>query len=302
MERASSIEVRPNEEFHLKDIILAPERYGSIAIRVNNPPGTEAKDIQIGFDLTTTEFYYPPDSFPWGENVGIPRGPTIRVDAGMSIERQYWPTQPGRYQVSVGWTNRDEEKEIISMAMDFDGTSLSRDITLARPEGKLTIRAILEKPDGALELLKQVCVDLGDFATSRVTYVVSENKGYLRIPPAGFLPSPKTGIDGSASLPFPPGRYDITAVYDDFGSTPENQYVASARQGNRDALIDGIVISDNEASVEIRMRAGAGKINGIVLDSQNRIVSRAQVALLPGAPLNASKLADLYKTTLTKSD
>jgi hypothetical protein len=220
----------------------------------------------------------------------------------MSIERQYWPTQPGRYQVSVGWTNRDEEKEIISMAMDFDGTSLSRDITLARPEGKLTIRAILEKPDGALELLKQVCVDLGDFATSRVTYVVSENKGYLRIPPAGFLPSPKTGIDGSASLPFPPGRYDITAVYDDFGSTPENQYVASARQGNRDALIDGIVISDNEASVEIRMRAGAGKINGIVLDSQNRIVSRAQVALLPGAPLNASKLADLYKTTLTKSD
>jgi hypothetical protein len=179
---------------------------------------------------------------------------------------------------------------------------MSRELALTTPQRKLSVRVMLEKPDGTPEPQKDIYVALGEFSSSRVTYVVSDDRG-TTIPAPGLFPALKTREDGTASLPFPSGRYELTSVEDLSGTTPSNQYVASARQGHRDALTENIIISDDEdAFVEIRMRRGAGKIGGVVRDSQDRIVANAQVALLPHGPMSASRLLDLRKTAGARAD
>jgi hypothetical protein len=72
------------------------------------------------------------------------------------------------------------------------------------------------------------------------------------------------------------GNYEITTF-----SIPSDFYVASARQGERDALVTGVDVGDRSAPLEIRLRHGAGIFRGTLTDTQGHAVHGAKVMLLP---------------------
>ena len=80
----------------------------------------------------------------------------------------------------------------------------------------------------------------------------------------------------------------ITGSYDlDELNLPPSLYLASARQGERDVLADGVDVSRQSSTLEIHLRQGAGVFRGTVSDMRGQPVHEASVLLMPELPLDA---------------
>jgi hypothetical protein len=298
-EHAVSVEIRNGDEVHLKDIILTPIRYGSIRIRVTNPVGESAKDVQFGLNLSTPQISYSATGTTTSIGLSAPMGATFHLNPGATVEREYWPTQPGRHELTIGWKNAENKVESLVGQVEFDGASVVIDAITAKPERKLGVRVLMENADDTLQPVEGLYVVFGGSNASGLTYFV--NSTQLR-PRPGTTPRLLTGADGTADLPVAAGRYDITTLSFDSPPALPDRYLSSASQGNRDVLTEGVVVSDQDVFVEIRMRTGAATVTGNVRDSESRPIAGAEVALFPEGALNASKLISLRKTAISKSD
>jgi protocatechuate 3,4-dioxygenase beta subunit len=76
-------------------------------------------------------------------------------------------------------------------------------------------------------------------------------------------------------------------------------YVASARQGSRDVLVDGLIVDDRSTDLEVLVRSGAGVLDGKVVDAGRRPVHNATVTLLADPPGNYNKTSFYYRSDRT---
>ena len=76
-------------------------------------------------------------------------------------------------------------------------------------------------------------------------------------------------------------------------------YIVAARQGDRDVLKDGLVVSDNEETNAVSITLGntGGIAEGTVLDSKGGKAAGVTVVLIPDEPLRDAK--HLYRATTT---
>jgi len=58
-------------------------------------------------------------------------------------------------------------------------------------------------------------------------------------------------------------------------------YVASAKQGERDALEEGVIVTSDSPALEVRLKAASATVNGVVVDSQGRPDPLVRVLLIP---------------------
>jgi hypothetical protein len=299
-DQALSVEVRGSDDIRLRDIVLTPVRYGSVRIRATNPPGESAKDVRFGFALSTPRISYSTiGSAVTGIGLSAPTGPVSRLDAGAMVETEYWPTQPGRYQVSVGWKNAENKYETLTRWLEFDGSSITLDATTAKPERKLSVRVLVENADGTTKPVEPIYVVFADSGVGRWTYHLNPTE----MRPGGASDTRLlTGADGTGNIPLGPGRYELTTLSYVAGPGPADRYATSVRQGDRDVLAEGLVISDKDELVEVRMRSGAATIMGTVRDSRNQPVANAEVALVPQGAWSASRFINLRKLVVTRGD
>jgi hypothetical protein len=94
--------------------------------------------------------------------------------------------------------------------------------------------------------------------------------------------------------------YSITPRTTVIGSP--DWYVGSALQDGRNALTDGVTVSEKPSVVEVILGSNPAKIDGIVIDPQGRKVQQAFVVLIPDPPLDQSKLTSLRKTIRTDQE
>ena len=296
--KARYVEVKYGEETRLADTVLTGSGFGAIRIRLINRGGEPKENVRFALTpaslciITTTERSV---SACGGPSVPFRAGAgesPLSLQGGADIQKVYWPNQPGLYEVSVRWENRDNETATLVMNVDFTGQDSDVDIDLRRPRGSLTVRATMESPNG--ELVGVPGIDIGLASATNVRYTAGT------VVRANLYPTATTASDGTAHFPMlAAGRYDLTFLR----MLPPDSYIAGIRQESRNALIDGIVVSEEDTSVEIRLRTRTAVLQGKVTDGFREAVPNAVVALLPEYPLNASKLTTpLRKAVATNPD
>jgi protocatechuate 3,4-dioxygenase beta subunit len=236
--KAEAVTVRSEEETRLGVLALGPTRMGTIRFHISNS-GEPAKDISMSIGFTTRQ---------------------VVLKAGEDVWEEFKPDHPGRLSVSLFF--RETGKRLTPGAwLDFDGADQDVEIDFSRWHGSLSVRTLVEQPDGSAAPFVNAASILN---LSHKGLINSE----LSIPggPDG------TTVQAGAQN----GNYEITTF-----SIPSDFYVASARQGERDALVTGVDVGDRSAPLEIRLRHGAGIFRGTLTDTQGHAVHGAKVMLLP---------------------
>jgi hypothetical protein len=78
----------------------------------------------------------------------------------------------------------------------------------------------------------------------------------------------------------------------------QNGYVKSIRQGGRDVLTGGFVVTENASAGEVEIVLGpGGRINGSAVNDRREPLANATVALIP--ELSLRRRTDLYRTAVT---
>jgi hypothetical protein len=88
--------------------------------------------------------------------------------------------------------------------------------------------------------------------------------------------------------------YDLYTV-----GVPQGIYLSTARQGDRDVLTEGVIISTEASSLGFMFRRNPATVRGTVRDSQGTPVENALVGLLPEPPLDTAKLQSVRRSTRT---
>jgi len=236
--KAEVVTVRNEEETRLGVLALGPNRMGRIRFHILNS-GEPAKDFSMSAGFTTRR---------------------IVLKSGEDVWEEYQPDHPGRLTVSPFF--RENGKLLTPGAwLDFDGADRDVEIDFSRWHGSLSVRTLVEQPDGSTAPFGSADSILN------LSHKGPINSG-LSIP-AG--PEGATEQVGAQN-----GNYEIITF-----SIPSDLYVVSARQGERDALVSGVDVADRSAPLEIRLRPGAGIFRGTLTDTQGHAVHGAKVILLP---------------------
>jgi hypothetical protein len=93
--------------------------------------------------------------------------------------------------------------------------------------------------------------------------------------------------------------YDVVSVesdrLDNAEPVPEDLYVSSIRQGNRDVFAEGLQIMKGENTLQLLVRAGAGLVQGKVSNKGGQVVHHAAVVLLPEAKAGRTRPLIAYR-------
>jgi hypothetical protein len=258
MAQAEHIEVAGNET-RLKDVVLGTRRLGAIRVQFDNT-GEPGKDAELVFE-------------------GSPAKP-IRIEPGSKMTTTYWPNRLGSFDLTLRWSTAAGKAVSIRTPVSFTGGDAEIPLVAAEPTGVFRVRGFTEQPDGTRTPLSGSRIGLcpANVTCSLINYWIS----------GGF----SLGSDGTANVTgIAPGNYLVSNV-----RVPEGSYVASVRQGERDALIDGIRISAEPSDIVIGVRPGAATIRGRVLDRDGKTMEGIVVTLIPEPPLDRSKLFPLRRS------
>jgi len=286
--KAGTIEMRGGEELRLNNVRLESDQ-GLMSIHFINGPGESAKDVvfQIGY---RTQFS---DSTTAGAEDFAPI--RLHIDAGESLSRTIWPGRFGVYILVVYWAAGDGSPQSIVTPVEFNGQSQSTDIVLTPPKGHLKIHAITQQSDG-----RTVPLGTARIGICHAALTACSSSGFwiskINATPT-FLNTvqPVLGSDGFLDLPaVVPGQYELYSL-----TVPNGFFVATAHQGDRDALTDGILISEDSLPLEIEVRPNAGILRGSVNDKEGHAVQNAMVAVLPEPPKDRAKLQSLRRAVRT---
>jgi len=238
--KAEIVTVRDGEENRLGILSLGSSRMGRVRFHILNS-GEPAKDFSMSIGPATRRIVMRPGDEIWEE---------YRPDRVGSLTFSLFFRENGTFLVPV-------------TSLDFDGADRELEIDLARWRGTLSVRTLVERPDGSTIPFVNAISTLN---LSHPGPLIS--KLNLPIEPDGT--ATQTGVQI--------GNYEISTF-----SIPPELYVASARQGERAALVAGVEVGDRSEPLEIRLRAGAGVFRGTLTDAAGRGVHGAKVMLLPEA-------------------
>jgi hypothetical protein len=261
--RTEHVALESGKEIRLKDVVLSgPTKKGTIRVTLTNGPGEGPKDVNYSFaNGTATVMPAGVDGVSLYQVQGISsRDPVIHLDAGQSYSSSHGVSSIGSYRVDVRWKDVAGSDVRSIVYADFTGDDIDLNVVLKTPDGKLSCRAVLDGPDGTSTPMADVRVVL-DGGSNPSVCVTQQGGG-------GVVPSIKAG------------KY----TFGGFQGIPQGLYVASAKQGDRDVLTDGLEVTKEATTIEIRVRRGAGVARGVVTDSQGRIVHGAVVIAVPDLP------------------
>jgi hypothetical protein len=140
--------------------------------------------------------------------------------------------------------------------VDYSGADVDVDFVVAKLEGRINGRVLLESSNGAVQPLAGAEIEFhGASAESNF----SDKEGTFNI--RGLLN----------------GFYEFSGVFE----IPRGYYVASLRERERDVLKEGLMVSERTPEVEVRVRADGGIFAGKVADTRDRVAVDAVVALVP---------------------
>lgn len=287
---AETIEVTAGGETYLKNVTQSSQQ-GVLRIHfINSGPGELPKDItyELGYETPRRNGYeqefYPKIKF--------------HINVGEEIVRTIWPAQFGIHSITTSWTSANGTPEFIVTPIEFDGESSDTTIILSKPKGSLNIRGTKQQLDGSIVPLTSaqigICLSMtgacssSRFWVSNINTVHPESRSPFILGKEGLR-----NLSGIAT-----GTYELYSVLPNT-VRPNGFYLASARQGNRNVLTDGIMISEKSSPLEIQFRPNAGVVEGKVTDSEGHAIHNALVALLPEPPLDASKLRALRRSIRT---
>jgi Carboxypeptidase regulatory-like domain len=295
VKKAEFIDIKYGDDIHLRAVTMAASpRLGSIRINVTNGPGEAGKDVTFWFIGTTSITGQSGISSrsiqPLAGSKSCDRNPppctgqlrTTHLDAGGNALRTYWPTMPGLFEAGVRWADFDGKEVELIESIEFTGENVDVPMVVARPDGRLEIRALTEEQDDTT-------------APSPTGGVRICRKGFAC---SSFSTESADIIDGRATLNnLVPGEYEFIVL-----NGPTDFYVKSATQGTRNVLIERFTVSSDAPPVELHFRRGPAILSGKVADNKGRVVSNALVALLPESPLEESKLVSLTRSTRSDQD
>jgi hypothetical protein len=289
MNNAQPIPIDGNE-VDLKDLVLLPaHRPGSVRVHLKKLPN--APDT-IGFyiqHLTVSEGYNFGGGGFWYSGAGG-RAPTI-LEFPQDMTRTYSLQSPGIYEIR--WV-APVARGAVFAAKRFEFTGEDMDVDFAigpRPNVNVNLTVVTEDLE-----------DLGeDIGKIRPALCLVETVSCVPVPvdvnPLGRPVSPNRW---QITLgPIPTGVYR-TSFSTSSGYLPQDVYDASVKQGDRDALRDGIIVEGRTTPIEILFKRGVSSMLGQVVDTQNNPVHDARVTLAEDSP--ASAPASLYYQKRTRTD
>lgn len=246
--RAQRIEVRPEEETRLRDLTLPPPMRGSVRLHLINATGGPLPQ-NLAMRINAVPFGWDVSS---GSDLVFMGG---RAISAPGVDRVMQPTLVGSYvfhtamQTAVG--------NVAGYAkVDYSGADVDVDFVVAKLEGKITGRVLLESASGASQPLAGAEMEFfGASAESNF----SGKDGVFNI--KGLLNGP----------------YQFSGAFE----MPKSYYVASVRERERDVLKEGLMVSERTPEVEVRVRADGGSMEGRVADSRLRPAPDAVIALIP---------------------
>jgi hypothetical protein len=189
---------------------------------------------------------------------GEPQYTRFEID-GIRVVR---PDEPGDYIVCALKHVFDPDRNMgraLSACKDvvYTGAALEVELTPTTPQGFLTGRVLLDETPPV------------PFAG--VYFGATLLSGW----PGNLFAT--SGPDGSFKSPYPEREgVAILRLLD----LPDGYYVSSVRQGSRDALTEGILHSDQDTSLDVRVMRSASVVRGRVPDAD-----RATIVLIPQGDL-----------------
>jgi hypothetical protein len=285
---AEAVELKDGNEIRLRDVTMGSTRLGKVDVRLRNSPGESPKDIEVVLTYRTPRG-------PGDPNMILGASRILRLDAA-PLETTYWPNLPGIFDVEVRWGPRlsprvqpsarlsggvlDDRLGVVK-TFEYTGADMQIDLTVTDEQGRLTVRGLEEQQGGTLSPLKQ-----------GPTIMLCPQQS-----PCWSIFANITGaLDSQGTLtqfPVPSGKYDLASI-----SLPLGVYLASARQGDRDALTEGVKVAKDAAPLELRFRSGGATVLGSVRDQQGQPLPNSLVALLPDLP-STSRFDALTPSTRT---
>jgi hypothetical protein len=257
---SSEIIVVENEkEVRAKDLVLGLAPLGKLRVHILNR-GEPAKEGLMGT----------------GDGFG-----SVHIDAGADFWQEYSPIRPGRLPFVVKWTNPSRTISVYFTEIIFDGRDQSLEVDLSGIHGVLSIQTFVEQADGSTVpykssaspnvVLSSRATDHREVNTRSASQSLYETNSGERM---------TLGPDGSADFTdLIVGTYDLGPL-----DLPPGLYLTSASQGQRNALNDGVNISDHPSILEIHLRQDAAVFRGNILDIQGLPAHGAFVFLIPEIP------------------
>lgn len=236
-----SVVVEAGGEIRLSDVVLASEPAVPVTLRIASPVAWSAPDVR------TVEFRRP------GE-----RGTTMLSGAdafGGPNAVTLGAVSAGTYEVVVGWeTGKTNYRAATLIEVGPNGVKGQPVLSLSSG-GPLRGSILAQATDGSTRPLAGVEFVLR-FGMSQATAA--------------------SGKDGAFLLPSVPSGENTVRL----ARLPDDAFVISARQGNRDVLREGVVQSSPDA-VEVVIGTAGGAVKGVVQASKGEPVASAIVALVP---------------------
>lgn len=258
---ATPVRVEAGADLQLPTVTLGPSTLSWITVRIVDVTGEPRSRVTQSVSLHEPSSGYLIDVAHSSNNMAVR------------------PDFPGTYLICAHMGAGMEFNNCVHL--DYNGSAMNLEIRVGKPEGHFSGRVLIKSSDGTSPKPFR-----GLYVTGRM-----ENQ------PDWFNFSSQTdgGLILTSILPYA-GRGQITGL--SFLSTPGDYYVESAKQGNRDVLIEGLLIPPNaESPVEIVVSAAGGILSGKVTTANGESLPHAVVVLVPQGELVArSDRGSTYRT------
>ena len=252
----------------IKDLVLARSTLQPVRVKVTETTGEHVAGAGPRISL-----FGGPDADERPATFGLIDGtPAVR------------PDEPGSYTVCASVVITDEVRRVAHNRracrdVVYTGAAMEVALTVTRPRGFFTGRVLLEQPDGAAAVP-----------------IAGVNVGAVGVGPGANFGG-TSGTDGSFKSTFEVQDGPATLR---FLHAPDGYYVASIRQGRRDALTEGVLISGEDTNLDVRVARSSNSLRGTIRDSDGKPVDHGAVVLIPqGALALRSDKENTHRTSTT---
>ena len=257
--RALPVVVKSGSTTTVDDIAMPTVRGGAIRIHMTNKTGEPLQSTLVKY-------------LHWrgGDSAGNRLMVPLLIMGG--AERAEIPVTPGHYEIVAGWARSNGVPiGFGSATVDVSEGPANAEITVTKPQ-RLTGRVQLEQPSGQAKPAGNVRCDVRNEAFGN-----------------SFATSAQDGSFAIENLP--PARYRI-----DCSSLPPDTYLLQIKQGERDAVKEGVTIGAADTmDLVVSLGGSGGQIDGTVADGAGTKGAAAVVALVP----DDRDASQLFRTTTT---
>ena len=243
--KAAMIEVKPGRETLLEDTRLLSENRKWIRIVVINESGESLEDFG--------NWQVEPPGWMGSEY-------PFAYQRIVNNYKEIQPDLPGVYEITATWAT-PKGPLAGRLRINYEGVDVNARLAVPKPQSKLTGRVMLQQKEGVPPTpITGAEVSIGP----DIPYFIRSN-------PEGALNLPELYA----------GRYKLGAVR----GLPADTFVSRVAQGSRDVLKEDLNVEKGEAVLDVVVSAGAGVLEGKVVDAGGKPAHNALVALIPESPL-----------------